>query len=117
MPTLTLIYQCHYVHVAALLHDDPSARLVPLLRVLLAEGAVPLLLQANEPVRALLQAIVHGGGEGADTDAGGTEGGGTQEARVLGGLGGTSDALDGARRCLGRKRHPELGAERHPEQQ
>ena len=96
MPTLTLIYQCHYVHVAALLHEDPSARLVPLLHELLAEGPVPLLLQASEPVRALLQAIAHGRGEGVHTDACGTQGG-TQKAFMLGGLGGASDAQDGAR--------------------
>ena len=96
MPTLTLIYQCHYVHVAALLHEDPSARLVPLLHELLAEGPVPLLLQASEPARALLQAIAHGRGEGANTDACGTQGG-TQKAFMLGGLGGASDAQDGAR--------------------
>jgi len=96
MPTLTLIYQCHYVHVAALLHEDPSARLVPLLHELLAEGPLPLLLQASEPVRALLQAIAHGRGEGAHTDACGTQGG-TQKAFMLGGLGGASDAQDGAR--------------------
>ena len=103
MPTLTLIYQCHYVHVAALLHEDPSARLVPLLHELLAEGPVPLLQQASEPARALLQAIAHGRGEGANadacgvhTDACGTQGG-TQKAFMLGGLGGASDAQDGAR--------------------
>jgi len=96
MPTLTLIYQCHYVHVAALLHEDPSARLVPLLHELLAEGPLPMLLQASEPVRALLQAIAHGRGEGAHTDACGTQGG-TQKAFMLGGLGGASDAQDGAR--------------------
>jgi hypothetical protein len=103
MPTLTLIYQCHYVHVAALLHEDPSARLVPLLHELLAEGPVPLLLQASEPVRALLQAIAHGRGEGVHTDACGVHTdacgtqGGTQKAFMLGGLGGASDAQDGAR--------------------
>ena len=96
MPALTLIYQCHYVHVAALLHEDPSARLVPLLHELLAEGPVPLLLQASEPARALLQAIAHGRGEGANADACGTQGG-TQKAFMLGGLGGASDAQDGAR--------------------
>ncbi len=106
LPTLTLVYQRHYT--PALLNDDPSEQVVPLLLRLLADAQSQPAVLPPEQVRALLRAMhTHGFGEAADAGDGDEH-----EAGTLSGVGAgaalrasTSSSVAGGGYMGGRTEH------------